>query len=208
VCQILPTRQKTDQLCNGGVEHIEPVHCTRDLGQQSRLHISYCHHPILNPSIIPELIKLTDAEDVCLELGDEVDASEDSVFSALAPENDCITPFDAHHRAISEPHHAADPSVEIGEGTAGTAHVIGSPGVDDSLRLLQRLPFRTDLRKHLLLHQVNRSAPHGRRHHLVCIAPPHRRRRHWNCSGTPHGRHRFQGQLSGKSVDLAHLCQQ
>jgi hypothetical protein len=53
------------------------------------------------------------------------------VLTTFAAEDNCSTPFHVHHRPVPKLDHAADAGVELGEGTVGTSHVIGGPGVDD-----------------------------------------------------------------------------
>jgi hypothetical protein len=96
-CLLCSVHQHANRLGNGGVEHVEPVRHAQNLRDHLRLCVSNCQHTIFDSSFIPDFVELSDAEDVGLELGDEIYAGEDSVFSALAAEDDGPAPFDAHH---------------------------------------------------------------------------------------------------------------
>jgi hypothetical protein len=74
---------------------------------------------------------LTNDEDVCIELADEVDVSERAVLVIPATEDDDDTSLDVHHLTVIEPHYVAYADIKLGEGTAGFHHVIGAPGVDN-----------------------------------------------------------------------------
>jgi hypothetical protein len=82
------------------------------------------HSSLFNENLVPNLVELTNAENVRLELGDEVDAQE-------CVEDDGPTSFDADHRAIVEPHGAPHTGVEVREDFMNPGHVLCSFGVDD-----------------------------------------------------------------------------
>jgi hypothetical protein len=76
-----------DRLCNGGVEHIQLILTAQNLGQYTTLYIPNTHQMRADDDFIPKFIELFDAKDVCLQLGDVVDAREGVMLAALALED-------------------------------------------------------------------------------------------------------------------------
>jgi hypothetical protein len=116
---------------NVGDEHVQLILHLWGQCQQPPLCIFDAHDAGVDVDLLAKLIELPDTEDAVLEPSDVVDPGEGAVFTTLAVEDDCPTPINAHHPPISKMNHAADTSVELGEGSTGTSQVNGGPGVDD-----------------------------------------------------------------------------
>jgi hypothetical protein len=80
------------------------------------------------------LVKLAQADDVHHQLGDEVDAGQYLVLTALAPEEDRAAPLDVDPSAIPELARPTDVVVDHGQGRALPRHVIRRAGVEDPAR--------------------------------------------------------------------------
>jgi hypothetical protein len=137
---LLRACQVADRLCKGGVEHVEPVLQMRYLCHQLLLDILDVNQSRADEDLVAYFVKLLDAKDAHLELGDEVDPGECAVLPIPADEDDGAATLDAHHRFIAEVDRPADTGDELEEGAVGISHVVGGPGVDHPSRQVYSLP--------------------------------------------------------------------
>jgi hypothetical protein len=81
----------------------------------------------------------------------------------LAREEDGLAPLDAHHRAISIAHCAANVGVEVGESRAHCCHVVRRPSVEEPTGAPPPPTVVAELHKQLVLLEVDRGGGHRRR---------------------------------------------
>lgn len=125
-----PSRQ-THRPCELGVEHVESVLASVDLGEEATTLIMNAHHPILDLHLESTLVKLTDADDVGSEARDVVDVVGGVMLVGFEGEQDDAATLDVDDGTIAKAHRAGDASVDVGERSPGPRHVIGSSGVQD-----------------------------------------------------------------------------
>lgn len=140
--------------CDGEVEHVEPAGGAGNLGQELPVLITHAKESTADEGLAPDLIELTHADDVCLQLRDEIHVGEGAVLTVLTVEDDSPAALDPHHRAITKLDGATDGGIEIGEGGLGARHVVGRASVDHLPPVILLLLI-IELGVHLLLDQMD-----------------------------------------------------
>jgi hypothetical protein len=155
---ISAARQETYRLCNGGVEHIQPVVAVGNLGQYTSLCILNTHQMRTYENLILQFVELADAQDTHLQLGDEIDAGDESMFTVLALKDNGPAHLDAYHRTVAELDGATDARVELQEGAARTCHVVRRAGIHHPPGSVDLRIIFNELCKDFVLHKMNRTS--------------------------------------------------
>jgi hypothetical protein len=82
--------------------------------------------------LMPDFIELVaDTDNIRLELVDAVDARDGTMLPIPAAKDDGATTLNPHHHPVFKLDGVVDTGVKLGEGAAGSHHVIDGSGVDD-----------------------------------------------------------------------------
>jgi hypothetical protein len=99
-------------------------------------------------------LQLAEAHNVRGEPRNEVDLGQRLVFTILALKQDCASPFDVGHEAITELDSSMNVGVELGERLTLPCHVVCGTGVKDLASTTAKL-LVAKLYKLLIFIEVN-----------------------------------------------------
>jgi hypothetical protein len=100
-----------------------------NLGEQLVVLIEDSKDVVDDVDAAPGLVELSETDNACLQLRNEVDAHEREVFPGLAGEDASVMPFYHRDGAVTELDSVVDVRVELGEQLLAAGHVVHCAGV-------------------------------------------------------------------------------
>jgi hypothetical protein len=147
--------READVLLYLQLQDVEVVGSARHSSEHSLVLIADLQEPILDVDSTATLLELPKANNISLELWDEVDIGEPPVLTAFVDEEYGATPLDLDDGSIPKLDRATNPKVKLRECGPRPDHVVGSPCIKDPPSVILMLSIVVDRGEYILLLQVH-----------------------------------------------------
>jgi hypothetical protein len=94
---LCPLHHQIDRSTKFNIQNVQTICRSQDLGEQAALNIFDLHDSSLDYCLEPNLVKLTNIDDVGGQLWDEVNTGERTVLIVLTAEQHNYHPFNPHN---------------------------------------------------------------------------------------------------------------